>query len=111
MIKSFTIYSPNNIFRLVTAWLLLATFFLSAQTHTLDLTTSGTYTVPQGVTSLTVEAWGGGGGGGGAAGLAATVLSLGRLKPLALLSPAKSGGNGVGKWSAGVVVASEPSAL
>lgn len=65
MNKSFTFYSSNNIFRLVTAWLLLATFFLSAQTtHTLDLTTSGTYTVPQGVTSLTVEAWGGGGGGG-----------------------------------------------
>ena len=47
------------------------TFFaaitLFAQNVSLDLTAaSGTYAVPQGVTSLTVEAWGGGGGGGGA---------------------------------------------
>lgn len=66
MIKSFTIYSPKNFLRLLSAWLLLATILASGQTHTLDLTSSGTYTVPQGVTSLTVEAWGGGGGGGGA---------------------------------------------
>lgn len=64
MIKSFTFYIPKNLFRLVTAWLLLTAIFVSGQTHTLDLTTSGTYNVPQGVTSLTVEAWGGGGGGG-----------------------------------------------
>ena len=64
MIKSFTIYSPKNFLRLLSAWLLLATILASGQTHTLDLTSSGTYTVPQGVTSLTVEAWGGGGGGG-----------------------------------------------
>ena len=66
MIKSFTIYSPKNLLRLLSAWLLLATILASGQTHTLDLTSSGTYIVPQGVTSLTVEAWGGGGGGGGA---------------------------------------------
>lgn len=45
------------------------TFFaaitLFAQNVSLDLTaSSGTYTVPQGVNSLTVEAWGAGGGGG-----------------------------------------------
>ena len=66
MIKSFTIYSLKNFLRLLSAWLLLATILASGQTHTLDLTSSGTYNVPQGVTSLTVEAWGGGGGGGGA---------------------------------------------
>lgn len=64
MIKSFIFYSSNNLFRLLSAWLLLATVFASGQTQTVNLTASGTYTVPQGVTSLTVEAWGGGGGGG-----------------------------------------------
>lgn len=66
MIKSFTFYSPKNLFRLLSAWLLLFAVFASGQTQTVDLTSSGTYTVPQGVTALTVEAWGGGGGGGGA---------------------------------------------
>jgi hypothetical protein len=37
-------------------------------TQTQTFTTSGSFTVPAGVTSLTVEAWGGGGAGGGATG-------------------------------------------
>ena len=66
MIKSFTFYSSKNLFRLLSTWLLLVAVFASGQTQTVDLTSSGTYAVPQGVTALTVEAWGGGGGGGGA---------------------------------------------
>ncbi|HPF00186.1 MAG TPA: hypothetical protein PKY63_05930, partial [Bacteroidales bacterium] len=37
--------------------------YLFSQTTT--FTTSGTWTCPAGVTSVTVECWGGGGGGGG----------------------------------------------
>ena len=65
------------------------TFFaaitLFAQNVSLDLTaSSGTYTVPQGVTSITVEAWGGGGGGGGASGLSFRLRQrgLGRFEVL-----------------------------
>lgn len=36
-----------------------------AQAFTTTFTTSGSWTVPSGITSVTVEAWGGGGGGGG----------------------------------------------
>jgi hypothetical protein len=42
---------------------LFIAFFGFAQTQT--FTTSGTFTVPAGVTNVTVEAWGGGGAGGG----------------------------------------------
>jgi hypothetical protein len=42
--------------------LLFPVFNLTAQTDT-TFTTSGTWTVPPGVTQITVEAWGGGGGG------------------------------------------------
>ncbi|MFM7217362.1 MAG: hypothetical protein ACKO1U_05035, partial [Bacteroidota bacterium] len=45
-------------------YLLCSVLDTNAQTQT--FTTSGTYTVPAGVTSITVECWGGGGGGGGA---------------------------------------------
>ena len=36
-----------------------------SQEVSIDFTSSGTWTVPTGVTQITVEAWGAGGGGGG----------------------------------------------
>ena len=50
--------------------ILFSTFLtqtLSSQT-TSTITTSGSYTVPCGVTSITIQCWGGGGGGGGSNG-------------------------------------------
>ncbi|MBL7886596.1 MAG: hypothetical protein JNJ52_07605, partial [Flavobacterium sp.] len=44
--------------------LMLTTFVAKAQTISQTYNTSGTFTVPAGVTSITVEAWGGGGKGG-----------------------------------------------
>ena len=56
--------------------LLLLTWLLSfqgfAQTTQKTFTASGTATVPAGVTTIAVEAWGGGGGGGGVSGANAT---------------------------------------
>ncbi|MEN2436106.1 T9SS type A sorting domain-containing protein [Weeksellaceae bacterium A-14] len=46
--------------------LVLGGWALGQTTHQVNINTSGNYSVPQGVTSITVEAWGGGGGGGGA---------------------------------------------
>jgi hypothetical protein len=37
---------------------------VAAQTGTIEFSTSGTFTVPRGVTRVVVEVWGGGGGGG-----------------------------------------------
>jgi hypothetical protein len=37
---------------------------VAAQTGTMEFSTSGTFTVPEGVTRVVVEVWGGGGGGG-----------------------------------------------
>lgn len=54
--KSFSSFSFILLF-LVSAW------SIHAQT-TVDLTVNGTWTVPCGVTSITVETWGAGGGGG-----------------------------------------------
>ena len=45
-------------------WLLAPNSNIAGQTQTQTFTTSGTFTVPAGVTSLIVEVWGGGGGGG-----------------------------------------------
>jgi hypothetical protein len=45
---------------------------LMAQTVTHTFTTDGTFTVPSGVTSITVQVWGGGGAGGAATYLSAT---------------------------------------
>ncbi|MGZ8257433.1 MAG: glycine-rich domain-containing protein, partial [Gallionella sp.] len=50
---------------------------------------SGTWTAPAGVTSATVEAWGGGGAGGGATG-----------------NPAKGGGGAGGQYASKVVTVS-----
>ncbi len=47
----------------LTLCLLLVSFLSHSQTQT--FTANGTFVVPAGVTSVTVEAWGGGGGGGG----------------------------------------------
>lgn len=73
---------------ILTFLLLFITFFGYSQT-TQPYTTSGSFTVPAGVTSLTVEAWGGGGkggsknggagveyGGGGGGGYAKKVLTV-----------------------------------
>ncbi|TRX00443.1 LamG-like jellyroll fold domain-containing protein [Flavobacterium gawalongense] len=73
---------------ILTFFLLFITFFGYSQT-TQPYTTSGSFTVPAGVTSLTVEAWGGGGkggsknggagveyGGGGGGGYAKKVLTV-----------------------------------
>jgi hypothetical protein len=62
--KKITLIDKKIVF---TVGLLLITIFGYSQT-TQTYTTSGSFTVPAGVTSLTVEAWGGGGGGGGATG-------------------------------------------
>jgi hypothetical protein len=57
----------NKIKLIFTFTSLLITFFGYAQT-TQSFTTSGSFTVPAGVTSITVEAWGGGGKGGSKSG-------------------------------------------
>src|SRR3954469_22605891 len=44
---------------------LTALLCVKGWSQTQTFTTSGTYTVPAGVTSITVEVWGGGGAGGG----------------------------------------------
>lgn len=51
----------------IIAFIVLNSSFLTAQTQTVIFNTAGngSWTVPPGVTSVTVEAWGGGGGGGG----------------------------------------------
>ncbi len=59
-----TLISKKLVFTIV---LLFITFFGISQT-TQTFSTSGTFTVPAGVTSIQVEAWGGGGAGGGATG-------------------------------------------
>jgi hypothetical protein len=71
--KNFSMTSPMLSHGLSTrswrmaAYTLLAMFaglgIAMAQPGTQTLTTSGTFTVPAGVTQITVEAWGGGGGG------------------------------------------------
>ncbi|TDE45909.1 choice-of-anchor D domain-containing protein [Flavobacterium rhamnosiphilum] len=57
-----TLISKKLVFTIV---LFFITFFGISQT-TQTFSTSGTFTVPAGVTSIQVEAWGGGGAGGGA---------------------------------------------
>ncbi|MFV8343024.1 LamG-like jellyroll fold domain-containing protein [Flavobacterium sp. XS2P39] len=57
----------KNIKLILTFCFLLIAFFGQSQT-TQTFTASGTFTVPPGVTSVQVEAWGGGGGGGGVIG-------------------------------------------
>jgi hypothetical protein len=52
---------------LVLMFLFIRTFSFAQTTQTV-LTTGGSYTVPGGVTSITIECWGGGGGGGGSRG-------------------------------------------
>ncbi|MDI5951247.1 choice-of-anchor D domain-containing protein [Flavobacterium yafengii] len=59
-----TLISKKLVF---TISLLFITFFGISQT-TQTFSTSGTFTVPAGITSIQVEAWGGGGAGGGATG-------------------------------------------
>ncbi|MDI6046469.1 choice-of-anchor D domain-containing protein [Flavobacterium yafengii] len=59
-----TLISKKLVF---TISLLSITFFGISQT-TQTFSTSGTFTVPAGITSIQVEAWGGGGAGGGATG-------------------------------------------
>jgi hypothetical protein len=54
----------------LTLLLVFCITFLSAQTVQ-TFTTSGSFTVPAGVTNITVEAWGGGGAGGSAVGTGA----------------------------------------
>jgi hypothetical protein len=56
--SNFTIKNKNLLF---TFSFLLINFFGYSQTKT--FTTSGTFTVPAGVTSIQIEAWGGGAGG------------------------------------------------
>lgn len=58
-----------NLRTIVAVCTILAAFFLSlslAQAATVTFSSSGNWTAPTGVTSITVEAWGGGGAGGGA---------------------------------------------
>ncbi|HBG86141.1 MAG TPA: hypothetical protein DDW62_01175, partial [Marinilabiliaceae bacterium] len=65
----------DNCFRIFNSWSLYLTFALLftsslafsalAQEKVETFTSSGTWTVPDGVTQITVEAWGAGGGGGG----------------------------------------------
>jgi hypothetical protein len=50
-----------NLFLLVS--LLFNPFYLKAQIQSVTLTSNGSWTVPEGVTHITIEAWGGGGGG------------------------------------------------
>jgi len=49
---------------LLLLFLVISVTLLQAQTQSETITSSGTWTVPAGVTQITVEAWGGGGGGG-----------------------------------------------
>ncbi|MDP2067497.1 MAG: hypothetical protein Q8K04_00905, partial [Lutibacter sp.] len=63
-------FNGKRIVKPVSIWLtIMLTVFMSAniwaQTQTFDA--NGTFTVPAGVTSVTVKAWGAGGGGGGSA--------------------------------------------
>lgn len=67
---------------LMMAWLLSGT----AEAVTDTFTASGNWTAPAGVTSVTVEAWGGGGAGGGATG-----------------NPAKGGGGAGGQYASKTV--------
>ncbi|HEY4616705.1 MAG TPA: hypothetical protein VIH09_00735, partial [Flavobacterium sp.] len=62
MIKNYAAYKKTCF----TIAFFIITFFGYSQTTT--FTTTGTFTVPAGVTSITIEAWGGGGTGGGALG-------------------------------------------
>jgi hypothetical protein len=62
---------------------LLCNFFGVAQTNSVTLSTSGNWTIPTGVTNITVECWGGGGGGGTTGGA--------------------SGGGGGGAYTKGVI--------
>ncbi len=71
--------------RAVAVFMLLLSVF-SAQATTVTYNSSGTWTAPAGVTSATVEAWGGGGAGGGATG-----------------NPAKGGGGAGGQYAVKVV--------
>jgi trimeric autotransporter adhesin len=59
-VKKIAILSKSLIFILLSTFI---TFKVSSQT-TETFTTSGTFTAPAGVTSVTVQAWGGGGSGG-----------------------------------------------
>jgi hypothetical protein len=49
---------------LLLLFLVIPVSFLQAQTQSITFTSSGTWTVPEGVTQITAEAWGGGGAGG-----------------------------------------------
>lgn len=64
------------------AAVLVVAFISQANADTVAFTSSGNWTVPAGVTSITVEAWGGGGAGGGATG-----------------KPAKGGGGAGGQYA------------
>jgi hypothetical protein len=79
-----------NLSSFLTLLLLLAFLFLSSGTSkaqtSYTYTTSGTFTVPAGVISVTVECWGGGGGG-------STITTTGR----------RGGGGGGGAFASGVV--------
>lgn len=87
-------YSKSAVFALAkkasrTSYLLAGLLFASlasVQAGTVTLTTSQNWTAPAGVTSVTVEAWGGGGAGGGVTG-----------------NPAKGGGGAGGQYARKVV--------
>jgi len=56
---------PYLLQKLFVATLISATFIEHSNSQTQTFTSSGTFTVPPGVTSIIVECWGGGGAGGG----------------------------------------------
>ena len=59
------IHSIKLLTSVTTYLLLLSGNFLTAQTATLNAGSLGPWTVPAGVTSINIQAWGGGGAGGG----------------------------------------------
>lgn len=67
---------------------------------TVTITSSQTWIVPAGVTSLKVEAWGGGGGGGGA-----------KATSVIITFPGNGGGGGGGAYSSATLASSIPASL
>ena len=63
--KLFTLFSKK-------LFVLMAALIMAGLIHAQTFTASGTWTCPAGVTSITVQCWGGGGGGGGAPNTAAS---------------------------------------
>ena len=76
---------PKGIKVLLAAVSLCSSMAAWAQ-NTTTYTASGTFVVPSGVTSITVECWGGGGGGGGTA-----------------VNPSRGGGGGGGSYAKSVI--------